>query len=167
MNKDVPQPPEDKKYAKEDILGATTVGDALHAYRQLLSEAKNYETSGLQKAVADKAHELGDEQTSKEFTLLMTQTENNERFLRGVEVMADLQEHNRTTMNIFEENVTRFDRSSGRVRESAEAISGSLDRRMSEFSSAAGVVDTASRTIKDAATSMSSSASVIDRASHR
>lgn len=139
--KEVTQPPEDKKYTKKDILDAATVGDALFAYRRVMRETQPYEIADLQSAVADKAHELKDETTATQFTVLMSETRNNERFLRGVDVLADVSESLKSTGNRILEGGEEFKKGAGTVREAME-----------QFRADAGRVSVAGNAIADAAT---------------
>ncbi len=134
---------QDKKYTIEDITLATTVGDVLHAYRQVSVEFRSYaELVQLQTAVADKMHKLGDEDKSYSFTLLASETRNTDR--------------NANTVRVFEEVVDGFKMKVNRFDESTESLGSHLDRVVSTLSDtsdnivrAASLMDQASSRIGD------------------
>lgn len=151
---------EKKRFTREDVLNASSVGEALHAYRQAASISTPDQISDLQEAVADRAHQLEDEQTSKEFTVLMIQTRNNERFLRGVESVYDLQTSSQRQLSRFEDEVSKLDGLSTRFKDATVSMGDTLSRQVENIVSAAGKMN-------DAADTMRGAASQIYQSSHR
>lgn len=138
----------EKQFSREDILNAASMLHALVAYRALIKENRYY-ASDLESWIADKATELGDEQMVKDFTILSAQTRNNERFLRGVNELAEISDSlQRTGKNI----VAGSEEFSGAAKVIQEA--------MQEF-------DDSSRRISTAGNSIVEAAAKINNASHR
>lgn len=139
---------DERRYTIDDIKSAETVGDALHAYRKSCEQRSSL--SGLntyQEAVASRAHELGDEQTSKEFTILSIQTTNNERFLRGVDMLGEISQSLQTTGNRILDGGEEFKRGAGQVHEAMDqfrADAGRIATAGNQISEASGVIDRAS-----------------------
>lgn len=93
-----PQPEVEKnKFTTEDITSAKDVGSTLEAYRRVSENINDYSVQiNCQLAVADKMHELGDEEKSSQFTILAEQTRNTARsimatkeFTQGVKDMGE------------------------------------------------------------------------------
>ncbi len=132
-----------KKYNREDIALATTVGDALHAYRKVSAEFSSYaELVRLQTDVADKMHELGDEDKAYGFTLLANQTRNTER--------------NANVVSVFEAVVDDFNKKVNRFVDSVEDLGthlsgtvASLRDTSESIMNAAGQMDQAANKIID------------------
>jgi hypothetical protein len=79
-----------KKIGKKDILSASDLGGVLEAYRGSLENSRDYEIPDLQLTVADKLHELGEEDKSFEFTILASQTVNADKTKKSVDIFADV-----------------------------------------------------------------------------
>lgn len=138
---------ERKHYKKEDILSAGDVGNVLEVYRRASGERKGYERlSDFQTAVADRLHQLGDEEKAYEFTLLAGQTENMERMAAITGGLEGVQQE-------FKKTTGRLEEASERIRGSGAVVGDAAEKILSTgniFSRAADRVETASRTIETA-----------------
>lgn len=138
-----------KDYSKEDILKSETVGDVLHVYRKLSVDNRYNNLSELQRMVADKLYELGDEEKSNDFTLLSAQTQNSEKIFQAATIFADV-------VDDFSRKVNDFSGSS----EDLKRFSDNLTNSMEEFRITGGKISSAANQIDQASIRM-------DRASQR
>jgi hypothetical protein len=144
-----------KHFAVEDIRSAADVGGTLEAYRGAAKERRDFsDLVELQNAVAEKMHELGDEDKSSQFTILAGQTETTARMSKVADVLGEVESGMNRDALRFYDGVKGFDRSSDRVNTAAESISGSLDRNISKFVDAAGKVESASGKIDESSKTM-------------
>lgn len=135
----------DKSYLKEDITKSQTSGDVLHVYREL-SISKYNNLPELQRMVADRLHQLGDEERSGDFTLLSAQTENSEKNFRTATILADV-------VDDFSRKVNQFGESS----EGLKKFSQNLTISMEDFRLTGGKISSAAQQMDQASMRMNRS----------
>lgn len=159
-----------KKFTKEDILSAEDVGSTLEAYRRTMEYASDYEKIGLQSAVADRLHVLGEEEKSFQFTLLSAQTANTESIKLVPSHLSEVVNRLDGEMSYFDTIAGNF----GGVARGMKAASEQIENSINNFSSTAdkinqatNLMDKSARTIDGAASKIDSAAGTIHEASHR
>lgn len=127
---------EKKRYSKEDILSAENTGDALNNYRRASEHIRrSSDIIELQNAVADKLHELGDEEGSMKFTILAGESQNAAQMESAARIFAEGQYEASIKMGRFTESFentgTKMSNSARVITEASEKIS-SASYRMSD-----------------------------------
>jgi methyl-accepting chemotaxis protein len=148
---------EKKKFKKEDILTAENTGEVLEVYRRVLENSADYEKVGLQTAIADRLHQLGDEDKSFQFTILASQTENNQNIRRSVEVFVDVSTELGRSANGILGASENFKNSTDKMNEGLEELrlTGSrISSASTQMEKAAGDIDGAARSIEQSSNRM-------------
>ncbi len=136
-----------KKFSKEDILSAADLGGVLEAYRGAIGNVRGYEILGLQTAVADRLHQLGEEDKSFQFTVLASQTENADKMEKSAQIFGEV-------TNDF------INKGSGRMTEASESFKHSAQKvveGMEEFRLTGGRISSAANQIDQAASKIEQS----------
>lgn len=135
-----------KKFSKEDILSAADLSGVLEAYRGM-ENVRDYEVPGLQLAVAERLHQLGEEDKSFEFTILASQTVNADKMRKSAEIFGEV-------TNDF------INRGSSRMAEASESFKNSAHKvveGMEEFRLTGGRISSAANQIDQAASKIEQS----------
>ena len=147
-----PEQPENKRYTEENIFSAKDVGGCVEAYRRCADGFRNFsELVDFQTAVADRLHELGDEEKSAQFTILASQTRNVLLSKRVGEMMGDIIGDFNKTSNRLGEKIDGFDHSIGRFGEGVEElriVSGKILSASSEMERASQRIESSSRNMR-------------------
>lgn len=136
MSEQPHQPEKKKTYSKEDILLAENPGEVLNNYRKAFeSIRRSEERVGLQNAVADRLHELGDEEGSMKFTILAGESQNAAQMENAAKIFGEAQYEASIKMGRFSESFenagTKMSNSARAITEASEKIS-SASYRMSD-----------------------------------
>lgn len=155
---------EKKKFRKEDISSAKDVGGTLEAYRRASENSSCYsDLVDLRIAVADRMHELGDEDKSAEFTILAGQTQNAERIDQTIRMFGEIASGFGNDAGRLRGSLEGFDRSSGKIGEAMDE----LRIESSRIAGAASQIGGAAEKISDASHTMNRAAGTIHEASMR
>lgn len=137
-----------KHFGKENILAASDKGELLEAYRRAAEQRTSYtRMSDLQVAVADRFHQLGDEDNSLQFTFLAGQTRNTEDMNSFITNFDEVRSRLHIDMTVFQEGADSFKNMGRGINDAAEKIlSGStgISRATDRMQEAAATIDRAS-----------------------
>lgn len=116
------------KLTREDILKAQDAKKVLSTYIEASKSGEDRER--LQKAVAERFLQLGDEDKATQFLVLAEQTRNVGVLGRIVGAMENEQGRLRVSMNMFHEGVEQM----GKVSQRIEAAAGDMSRAANKMS---------------------------------
>lgn len=117
---------EKKKYSKEDILSAENPGEVLNNYRRAFESVRRLEERvDLQNAVADRLHNLGDEEGSMKFTILAGESQNAVQIVNAAKIFGEAQHEAGLKMSRFSES---FEQTGMKMSNSARAITDASEK---------------------------------------